>query len=52
MASDLGLYCLHMSHKKDAMLIWVKVEYQIIFSPKKFGGQEANQNADLISIDS
>ena len=24
-ASDLGLHCLPMSHKKDAMLIWVKV---------------------------
>ena len=23
-ASDLGLYCLPMSHKKDARLIWVK----------------------------
>ena len=22
-ASDLGLHCLHMSHKKDARLIWV-----------------------------
>ena len=22
--SDLGLHRLHMSHKKDAMLIWVK----------------------------
>ena len=22
--SDLGLHCLHMSHKKDASLIWVK----------------------------
>ena len=24
-ASDLGLYCLPMSHKKDAMLIWVNL---------------------------
>ena len=23
MASDLGLHCLPMSHKKDARLIWV-----------------------------
>ena len=23
-ASDLGLHCLHMSHKKDIRLIWVK----------------------------
>ena len=23
-ASDLGLHCLSMSHKKDARLIWVK----------------------------
>ena len=21
--SDLGLYCLHMSHRKDARLIWI-----------------------------
>ena len=24
-ASDLGMHCLPMSHKKEAMLIWVKV---------------------------
>ena len=24
-ASDLGLHCLHMSHKKDVRLIWVNV---------------------------
>ena len=24
MASDLGLHCLPLSHKKDARLIWVK----------------------------
>ena len=24
-ASHLGLFCLHMSHKKDARLIWVKL---------------------------
>ena len=24
-ASDLGLHCFPMSHKKDAMLIWVNV---------------------------
>ena len=24
-ASDLGLDCLPMSHKKDARLIWVKI---------------------------
>ena len=23
-ASGLGLHCLHMSHKKDARLMWVK----------------------------
>ena len=23
--SDLGLHCLHISHKKDARLIWVKI---------------------------
>ena len=22
-ASDQGLYCLHMSHRKDARLIWI-----------------------------
>ena len=26
-ASDLGLQCLHMSHKKDARLIWVKPQF-------------------------
>ena len=26
-ASDLGLRCLPMSHKKDARLIWVKGTY-------------------------
>ena len=25
-ASDLGLHCLPLSHKKDARLIWVKRE--------------------------
>ena len=24
--SDLGLCCLHMSHKMDARLIWVKIQ--------------------------
>ena len=24
-ASDLGQNCLHMSHKKDTRLIWVKI---------------------------
>ena len=24
-APDLGLHCLPMLHKKDAMLIWIKV---------------------------
>ena len=33
-ASDLGLHCLPLSHKKDARLIWVKwnVKYQVINS--------------------
>ena len=26
LASDLGLHYLHMSHKKDAMHIWVKMQ--------------------------
>ena len=26
-ASDLGLRCLSMSHKKDARLIWVNTKY-------------------------
>ena len=29
-ASDLGLHCLPMAHKKDAMLTWVKM-----FSPTR-----------------
>ena len=26
-ASNLGLYCLHMSNKKDARHIWVKMQF-------------------------
>ena len=29
-ASHLKLFCLPMSHKKDARLIWVKSNYQIL----------------------
>ena len=29
MASDLGLHSLHMSHKKDTRLIWVKEYHQM-----------------------
>ena len=29
--SELGLHCLHMSHKKDASHIWVKAKYNLIF---------------------
>ena len=28
-ASDLGLHCLPMSHKKDAMLIWVNEKLMV-----------------------
>ena len=28
-ASDLGLYCLPMSHKKDARLTWVNIKKDI-----------------------
>ena len=28
-ASDLGLICLHMSHKKDTRLIWVKIVWPL-----------------------
>ena len=28
-ASHLGLFCLPMSHKKDARLIWVKIIYKM-----------------------
>ena len=34
-ASDLGLHCLHMSHKKDARLISVNVML-IIIPPANF----------------
>ena len=42
-ASDLGLHCLHMSHKRDARLIWeyikafpAKMAYQVtIYAYKK-----------------
>ena len=30
-ASDLGLHCLPMSHKKDAMLVWVKEILELFF---------------------
>ena len=39
MASDLGLHCLPMSHRKDARLIWVKhlpksqSQHKIVFVP-------------------
>ena len=28
-ASVLGLYCSHVSHKKDARLIWVKSDFKL-----------------------
>ena len=31
-ASNLGLFCLSMSHKKDARLMWVKKEFQAFSS--------------------
>ena len=31
-ASHLGLFCLHMSHKKDARLIWVNLDLTSKFS--------------------
>ena len=31
-ASDLVLHCMHMSHKKDTMLIWVNVKQSAQFS--------------------
>ena len=30
-ASDLGLHCLPLSHKKDAMLIWVKIDDTFVY---------------------
>ena len=30
-ASHLGLFCLHMSHKKDARLIWVNRVFNMRF---------------------
>ena len=37
-ASDLGLHCLPMSHKKDAWHIWVKSNYFAISEEfQKFG---------------
>ena len=29
--SDLGLHCLHVSHKKVFMLVWVNVRFKPIF---------------------
>ena len=35
-AADLGLDCLLISHKKDALLIWVKVKYHLRDTIHKF----------------
>ena len=34
-ASDLGLHCLHVSHKKDASLIWVNIQYSAIIADSR-----------------
>ena len=44
--SNLGLLCLPMSHKKDARLIWVKLNLilPIIFCPKNIAFMSAAFN--------
>ena len=32
LASGLGLHCLPMSHKKDAMLLWVKIDIGVLYN--------------------
>ena len=44
MASHLRLFCLPMSHKKDAMLIWVKGKYKYKPLQKKLGIRKATIN--------
>ena len=40
-ASNLGLFCLPMSHKKDARLIWVKKSEKMLELYLKFNGNSA-----------
>ena len=47
-ASHLGLFCLPMSHKKDARLIWVKLRY--IIANNKYAAQRAYICAFVVSI--
>ena len=37
-ASHLGLFCLHMSHKNDARLIWVHFLSDIVLQIKRTTG--------------
>ena len=41
-ASHLGLFCLHMSHKKDARLICVNAEISIILASSLLAGWRTN----------
>ena len=42
-ASDLGLPCLPMSHKKDARLIWVNIFYE---ARLRYHSLQAENNID------
>ena len=43
-ASDLGLHCLPMFHKKDHRLIWVNpIGLRVIQTPKSFGCPQCNK---------
>ena len=46
-ASDLGLYCLPMSHKKDARLIWVKISSMVVYL--SFVSESKSNNFDMTS---
>ena len=35
-AADLGLFCLPMSHKKDARLVWVNPTFFVEMAPTEF----------------
>ena len=46
-ASDLGLYCLRMPHKRDARLIWVKISSMVVYL--SFVSESKSNNFDMTS---
>ena len=55
-ASDLGLHCLPMSHKKDTRLIWVKPIYmpehsgRVLDSRSRGRGLEPHRRQCVVSL--